>query len=127
MYSFGILVILPFISLGSLLPTWIFINSLSLLAHLPLLNTNMPGNVHIFLTDYLDKVRWYDEDFIETIEESYEFKKYDIDVGSFHKLLKVCGYEHLVTRNLLIVFAAMVLILFIWILMAIKDVIVKLS
>ena len=127
MYSFGILVILPFISLGSLLPTWIFINSLSLLAHLPLLNTNMPGNVHIFLTDYLDKVRWYDEDFIESIEESYEFKKYDIDVGSFHKLLKVCGYEHLVTRNLLIVFAAMVLILFLWIVMAIKDLIVKLS
>ena len=81
----------------------------------------MPTNAHVFLTDYLDKVRWYDGDFIEQIEEQYSFEKYDVDVGNFHHLLKSCGYEHLVAHNLLIVIAVMALILLVWLVLAVKD------
>jgi len=64
MAFFSFVIILPFVSIGSLLPTWMFINALQLAAHLPLLNSIMPGNAHYFLNEYLDLVRWYDKDFI---------------------------------------------------------------
>ena len=50
-------------------------------------------------------------------------KKYDVDYGNFHHLLKACGYEHLVAHNLMLVFAAVALIAITWILLAFKDLI----
>ena len=47
------LLILPVITAGSLLPTWMFINSLQIIAHMVLLKTLMPGTVHHFLDKYL--------------------------------------------------------------------------
>ena len=119
-FVFGFLfMILPFVTIGSLLPTWMFINALQLLAHLPLLNSNMPANAHYFLSKYLDRVRWYDKDFVE----GFGMKEYDIDTGNFHHLLKACGYEHIFVHNMLLVFAAFCLIIIIWIGLAIKDLI----
>jgi hypothetical protein len=43
--------------LGQALPSWMFLNSLQLVAHLPLINTAMPANLHQFLRKYLDFVR----------------------------------------------------------------------
>ena len=34
---------------GRLLPTWMFINSMQLIFHAPLLNTYMPANLNYFL------------------------------------------------------------------------------
>ena len=119
--------ILPFVTLGSLLPTWMFINALQLLAHLPLLNSNMPANAHYFLNKYLEKVRWYDEDFVKWVDDNHSMKKYDIDTGIFHHLLKACGYEHIFIYNMLLVFAAVCLILVVWMGLAIKDLIGSLS
>lgn len=42
---------------GRLLPIWMFLNSMQLVVHLPLLPTNMPGNAHYFLTHYLSYIR----------------------------------------------------------------------
>ena len=51
-----------------------------------LLKTLMPGNVHYFLTKYLNWLRWYDEDFMEWIEDgsAFDLKKYDLDFGAYH-------------------------------------------
>ena len=38
---------------GRLIPTWMFLNSLSLIAHLPLLAVLMPSNLHYFLWKWL--------------------------------------------------------------------------
>ena len=125
--AFGILLILPLVTVGSLLPTWMFINALSLIAHLPLLNSNMPANAHYFLRKYLDILRWYHEDTVEQVEDYFEIKKYDDEVGHFHLLLKACGYEHLLAHNLLLVFLACLLILFVWMCLGVKDLIGMLS
>ena len=61
-------VILPFVSIGSLLPSWMFINALQLMAHLPLLNSIMPANAHFFMSKYLNLVRWYDSDVVDSVE-----------------------------------------------------------
>ena len=53
---------------GGLLPTWIFINSASLLMHIPLFNTGLPADLHYFLTKYLDLLRLN----IPRVEESIE-------------------------------------------------------
>ena len=118
------LLILPVITAGSLLPTWIFINSLQIIAHMVLLKTIMPGTVHYFLDKYLQWLRWYDSDFIQWLEESYEFKKYDLDFGSYHVLLQACNYEHLFAQNMVIIIAVLLLLLTIWLIIVVKDLIV---
>ena len=42
---------------GSLVPLWMFINSLSLVAHVPLLSENLPSNLSYCLVKILDIVR----------------------------------------------------------------------
>ena len=121
LFGLGFLMILPFVTIGSLLPTWMFINSLQLLAHLPLINSIMPGNAHYFLSKYLDIVRWHDQDFVESLDEKFNFKEYDVDVGAFHHLLQSCGYEHLTAQNMILIFAGVSLILLIWLIIGLKD------
>ena len=42
---------------GRMLPVWMFLNSLQLVAHLPLVATDMPANLHYILIKHLDLVR----------------------------------------------------------------------
>ena len=85
----------------------------------------MPGNVHFFLTKYLNLLRWYDEDFMEWIDEgsAFELKKYDMDFGAYHELLKNANYEHLFAQNMAIVIAVLLLIIFIWLIILTKHLI----
>ena len=80
--------ILPVITVGSLLPTWIFINSLQIIAHTVLLKTLMPANAHYFLSIYLDWLRWYNEDFFEYVEQEFDMRSYYIEFGAYHTLLQ---------------------------------------
>jgi len=43
------ILILPVITAGSLLPTWVFINSLQIISHMILLRSIMPAPAHYFL------------------------------------------------------------------------------
>ena len=85
----------------------------------------MPGNVHYFLIKYLNWLRWYDEDLMEWIDEgsAFDLKKYDMDFGAYHRLLKNANYEHLFAQNMAIVIAVLLLIIFIWLLILAKDLI----
>ena len=90
------LMVLPVITVGSLLPTWMFINSLQIIAHMLLLKTLMTGSAHYFLLKFLNWLRWYDKDFIESLEGTiFDFKEYSLDFGAYHALLKAGNYEHL--------------------------------
>ena len=63
-YSITLFLILPTIIFGSLLPTWMFINSLQIITHMALLKTMMPGNAQYFLAKYLEWLRWYNRDLV---------------------------------------------------------------
>ena len=117
------LLILPVITAGSLLPTWMFINSLQIIAHMVLVKTMMPGTVHYFLNKYLDWLRWYDGDFMEWLEGTFEFKRYDLDFGAYHALLKSCDYEHLFAQNMVIIIAVLLFLVLVWLIIVIKDLI----
>ena len=54
----ALMLIFLFVGLGGrLLPTWMFINSISLIVHTPLLAIDMPANLHYFFLKYLDILR----------------------------------------------------------------------
>ena len=40
------ILIMPVMTIGSLLPTWVFVNSLEIISHMILLKTVMPANAH---------------------------------------------------------------------------------
>ena len=42
---------------GKLLPTWMFINSLQLMTHIPMIDANVPSDLHYFLANYLSVIR----------------------------------------------------------------------
>lgn len=76
------LVLLLFIGLGGrLLPTWMFLNSIQLIVHLPLLSTSMPSNLHFFLVKYLNFIRMNAESidrYIEVLERESGLADYDL-------------------------------------------------
>ena len=53
----GVLIFFLVLSCGPLLPVWMFLNSLQLLVHVPLIRTNLPGNFNYYLLDYLNILR----------------------------------------------------------------------
>lgn len=50
MFLFFLLVV----SCGPLLSVWMFINSMQLIVHIPLIAIKLPGNAHYFLLDHLN-------------------------------------------------------------------------
>lgn len=42
---------------GRLLPTWMFLNSMQLIVHAPLLPVELPANVQYFMSSYLHYIR----------------------------------------------------------------------
>jgi len=53
---------------GSLISTWIFINSMQLIAHVPLISSKLPANAHYFFLNFMGLVRFN----LETINSSLD-------------------------------------------------------
>ena len=68
---------------GRLLPTFMFLNSIQLIVHTPLLATYMPGNLHLFFLKYLDmlrlKVHLFDEA-LENSESDHGMENYELSI-----------------------------------------------
>ena len=56
---------------GPSIPAWMFINSMNLVVHLPLIRSNMPPNAQYFLKHYLDIFRVNLEFVNENIDSAY--------------------------------------------------------
>ena len=118
--------ILPVITAGSMLPTWMFINSLQIIAHLALVKTMIPANAHYFLKQYLDWLRWYDSDFWTHMQERYDFKRYQMDFGAYHYMLKACDYDHLFAQNMVIVIIVFLTALTVMLICSVRDLLCRL-
>jgi hypothetical protein len=68
-FSFVLILIVILFALfntrGSMADTWIFVNSLSLLVHMILLNSNVPPNVFYLFRTYLNMLRLSSDDLNE--------------------------------------------------------------
>ena len=126
MLGIGLVLVIPCFALGSLLPTWMFINTLQLAAHLPLLNTNMPANVHYVLSKQLQLVSWHDKDFLNLIgriipSNLMPISQYDIKADALNPLLDICGFKHPFIESMLLIMSFAFLIVISWLILSIKD------
>ena len=110
-----------------LLPTWMFLNSLQLIAHTPLLATYMPANLNYFLIKLLkiarlnvDKI----DEYMEAWEKQQGMDNYEMtseDGSLFTYLLNDCGYKLSFQRNLVVIIMLTLLLTFIIIVFACWD------
>ena len=91
----GLIIMIPFCTLGTLLPTWMFINTMQLLAHVPLLNAQLPSTVQSLLLELLSLTRldWLFQIF-GTREESELFKSASENLCIFDQIRYACGYTN---------------------------------
>ena len=110
-----------FCIIGAQLPTWMFINSLSLIVHTTLLNSLMPPSVFYTFKKYLQIVRLNWPDINDNIEESFDVHDYSNDEGIFSIYLQASGYKHLFARNLIIIISSVLCIGIVWAIIAMVD------
>ena len=106
-----IVLILPVIAAGSLLPFWMFINSLQIIAHMPLLKSLMPANVHYFLTKFLNWLRLYEPSFVDYLDDTYHFKTHALNKDVQHVLLEACDYKAPFIKSMIFILLLFAIIL----------------
>lgn len=81
---------------GRLLPTWMFLNSMQLFVHVPMLEIYLPGNLSYFLADYLGRIRLKSGSIAEGINELDAALSANTPDSylPFLSLLKQVGYAH---------------------------------
>ena len=105
-----------------LLPTWMFINSLSLIAHTTMIKVNVPGNVnHLFMKFInLFKFNWWEVN-EKAADRFSDLKLQEKDLNFLEGMLTFTGYMHAFSINLVIMVAIAIFLLGIWQFCAIKD------
>jgi len=112
---------LAFFSLGSLLPLWVFVNSLQIITHSILLHTGMPGNVHYVFKDYLDLVRLNWPALNLALDDRSSYRQETQSSKYFNIFLETSDYVYLFAPNLVLVGTAGLAVLLVWISLALKD------
>ena len=113
---------------GSLLPFWMFLNSMSLIAHIPMLNINLPAGANYFLLGLLDILRfnigqlnlWLRQQVQGSDELDFELVLND-EVAFYTPLLYACGYSFSIWPNLIPYGCILALILILWVFACMID------
>ena len=116
------------LSCGPLLPVWMFINSMQLIVHLPLIRSPQPGNSHLFLLDHLNVLRMNFGSLNAWLQKQVGDSRLE-DVGLvlnpeasyYTTLVYQCGYSFSLWPNLILTFCLLGLTLVIWLIMAGAD------
>lgn len=129
----GLFVIASFIALfqGSLLSTWMFINSLQLIAHIPLVQANLPANLYAFMTKLLSLVRFDIEPvriFVSNMfgGDSHWTSRIDFNIVnnefvSYSTTLKNAGYSFSFINNMAIAIVLFGVICLVWAIMCAME------
>ena len=114
---------------GSLISTWMFINSMQLIAHVPLISSKLPANAHYFFLNFMGLVRFN----LETINSSLDtvsskLLDYQLieDENSFYSSqLHSSGYRFSFVRNVLSITCMAALIALVWLFTAVIQLLRK--
>ena len=114
---------------GPLLPTWMFLNSMQLIFHVPLIKSDMPAHTHFFMIEYLSVLRLH-FDWTESASESVlgSADKDDYDAMSnsqnefYSSQIKEAGYHYSFVSNLFVMICLAAIIFMIWLLVVLKDI-----
>ena len=99
-----------------------FLNTLQIIAHMPLLNLVMPANAHYCLAKYLNIVRLYSKRLNTMLRGPFNMKRTSGIKGLYNVYMQLCEYEHLYSRNLVIVIALAIVFLVVGIALRIRYV-----
>lgn len=110
---------------GSLVQTWMLINTLQLVAHIPVVTTKLPANAHYFLINLLGVVRLHFDKFSAVIDnldaKLKEFEILEDEDSHFTAAMKGSGYHVSFTRNTLFVLSAICVIALVWLMTALVE------
>jgi len=110
---------------GSLVASWMMINTLQLIAHVPLLSPKLPANAHYFLLNLLSVVRLEFESFNASVDDlAARMQEYGLlsdESYFFSASLHNMGYRFDIARNLLLLASGAALIAFVWLMVAVGE------
>ena len=125
---------------GPLLSIWMFINSLQLIVHIPLISVYLPATSNLFLLELLSYVRLHIDWLMSALERIFNMDTTDrVDYEAaiqnadgnnatgdssstfYNELIHACGYHISIARNLLVILSLAFLVLFVWLSVALKD------
>lgn len=90
---------------ASLVPTWMFVSTFQLIAHVPLVAVNLPSNAHYFLLTLLNLARFNIDGLNSAIEDissqMSDFESLEDESSAFNDLLFNYGYRVSFARNVL--------------------------
>ena len=120
LFLISLFLMLGFVGLGhKVLAFWMFVNSIQLVLHVPLLAIPIPANMHYFLAQYLDIARLQ-----VSLLNQYLIKNNIITINEpqTNSLLAFCGYsETSLISNLSLILAILALICALTLLLQIID------
>ena len=125
----GIIVLIFALSCGNLSPLWMFINSLQLIVHIPLINSRLPSIANLYFLDYLSIIRLHFSDINEQISTYFGFHDaYNEDFRAieehdeyYNELIHQCGYSINLMHNLALILFLIGVFLSVWFILACKD------
>ena len=114
---------------GPLLPVWMFVNSLQLIVHIPLVRTEIPAVANLLFLDYLSIVRLNVRtvnDFLAQLlglEQTSQDDQRSLDQADsyYNELIYSCGYHVSLTHNLILILGLFSVIALFWLAMACRD------
>ena len=108
---------------GSLMTTWLCINSVQLLSHVPLISSSLPANAHYFFLNLLSIMRLNFDSFNSSVDdiaaklEEYELIKND---GAYYSAqMHNFGYRFSFSHNMLVFACAAGAMALVWLFVAV--------
>ena len=128
LFFMSILILVLVLWCGPLLPVWMFLNSLQLIVHLPMVRSRIPSAANLLFLDYLTVIRLHLGGFHETLADLLGLSKGDAEDyrligedGYYNELFHQCGYHASFLHNLVIIFFLAVVFALLWFFLACKD------
>ena len=122
-------VFVAYINGGILVPIWMFINTIILVVHLPLIKSNMPSNIHYMLIHFLNIFRLnfkFIDDAVDKIFVNFDVLskfiiEYEQKDTAFTDHLTYCNYKFNFFRNMVFFLTLLVVIGSVWLIMYAID------
>ena len=109
---------------GSLATTWLCINTVQVLAHVPMIATKLPGNAHYFILDLLSFVRLNLDSFNSSVDDLHDkMMEYELLSGDdlYDSKLHNLGYRYSFAHNMLLFGCALLVLCLVWLFVTILE------
>jgi hypothetical protein len=104
---------------GPLLPVWMFINSMQLIVHVPLIAIQLPGNAHYFL---LENLKIFKLDFVSDYSSEYNSGLVSNENAVYYTtLVYSCGYSYSFIPNLILCLIFLSLFILLWLALLLRE------